>query len=67
MVKDPPANAGDLRLGFDPESGRSRGEGNGNLLQCSCLANAMDVGAWQAMVHRVIKSWTKLKQLNTNT
>ena len=31
------------------------GEGNGNLLQYSCLENAMDRGAWQATVHRVAK------------
>ena len=32
------------------------GEGNGNPLQCSCLGNAMDRGAWRAMVHRVTKN-----------
>ena len=36
------------------------GEGNGNPLQCSCLENPMDEGAWQATVHRVAKSWTRL-------
>ena len=58
MVKDLPANAGDL--GSVPGSGRSPGEGNGNPLQCSCLENPMDRGAWQATVHRVAKSWTQL-------
>ena len=54
MVKNPPANAGDLRdAGSSPGLGRSSGEGNGNLLQYSCLANPMDRGASQATVHGV--------------
>ena len=57
MVKNLPANAGDGRdIGSIPESRRSPGEGNGNLLQYSCLENPMDRGAWWAMVHRVAKS-----------
>ena len=36
-------------------------EGNGNPLQYSCLENPMDRGAWQAIVHRVAKSWTQLR------
>ena len=36
------------------------GEGNGNLLQCSCLENPMDGGAWWAAVHGVEKSRTQL-------
>ena len=36
------------------------GEGNGNLLQYSCLENPMDRGAWQATVHGVAKSRTRL-------
>ena len=40
MVKNPPANAGDVRdAGAIPGSGKSDGEGNGNLLQYSCLEN----------------------------
>ena len=42
------------------------GEGNGNPLQCSCLENPMDRGAWRATVHGVAKSWTRLKQLCTH-
>ena len=42
--------------GSIPGSGRFPGEGNGNLLQYSCLENAMDGGAWQATVHGVAKS-----------
>ena len=46
VVKNPPANAGDVRdMGSVPGSGRSRGEGNGNPLQYSCLENPMDRGA----------------------
>ena len=54
VVKNPPANAGDIRdAGSIPALGRSAGGGHGNPLQCSCLENPMDRGAWQAMVHRV--------------
>ena len=42
--KELPANAGEA--GLIPGSGRSPGEGNGNLLQHSCLENLMDRGAW---------------------
>ena len=46
VVKNPPANAGDTAdVGIIPESGRSLGEGNGNLFQYSCLENPMDRGA----------------------
>ena len=59
MVKNPPANAGDLRdKGLIPGSGRSPGEVNGNRLQYSCLRNPMDRGAWWAMVLGVAKGWT---------
>ena len=51
VVKNPPANAEDM--GLVPGLGRSPGEGNGNLLQYSCLENSMDRGAWQAVVHGV--------------
>ena len=56
-----PANAGDARdVGLIPGLGRSPGGGNGNLLQYSCLENAMDRGAWRALVHWVKKSWSQL-------
>ena len=63
LVKNPPANAGEAReesliLGL----GRSPGVANGNPLQCSCLENSMDGGAWWATVHGVARSQT---QLNT--
>ena len=61
MVKNLPANAGDLRdTGLIPESGRSPGGGHGKPLQYSCLGNPMDRGAWWAIVNGVIKSWTRL-------
>ena len=44
VVKNPPANAGDM--GSIPGSGRSPGVGNGNPLQYSCLENSMDRGVW---------------------
>ena len=56
--KEPTCNAGDM--GSIPGSGRLPGEGSDNPLQCSCLANPMDRGAWWATVHRVAKSWTCL-------
>ena len=46
--------------GSIPGSGRSLGEGNGNLVQYSCLENPMDRGAWRATVHGVAKSCTRL-------
>ena len=45
-----------------PGSGRSPGEGNGNLPQYSCLGNPMDSGIWWAIVHRVAKSQTRLRK-----
>ena len=51
MLKNPLANAGDLRIvGLTPGLGRSPGEGNSNPLQYSCLENSMDRGAWWAAV-----------------
>ena len=49
VVKNPPANAGDMRdFGLIPGSERYLGGGYGNPLQYSCLKNPMDRGAWQA-------------------
>ena len=56
MVKNLPASAGDA--GSILGSGRSPGEGNGNLLQYSCLGNPKDRGAWRATVHGIAKSRT---------
>ena len=63
MVKNPPANAGDVR-DVIPGSGRSPG-GHGNPLQYSSLDNPMDRGVWSAMVHR-LQSWTQSKQFTTH-
>ena len=43
------------------------GEGNGNPLQCSCLENPRDGGAWWAAVHGVAQSWTWLKRLSSSS
>ena len=42
------------------------GEGNGNLLQCSCLENPRDGGAWWTAVSGVTQSWTRLKRLSSS-
>ena len=54
--KESACNAGDL--GSIPGLERSPGEGNGNPLQCSCLENPMDGGAWQATVQGIAESDT---------
>ena len=67
VAKNPPANAGDIRdADLIPGSGRSPGGGHGNPLQCSCLENPMDRGAWLATIHRVTQNQTWLKQLSTH-
>ena len=43
------------------------GEGNGNPLQCSCLENPRDGGAWWATVYGVAQSWTQLKRLSSSS
>ena len=65
VVKNPPANAGDIRdMDSIPGLGRSPRGGHGNLLQYSCLENPMDRAAWWVTIHGVTKSRTQLKQLN---
>ena len=67
VVKKLPANAGDVTdTGSIPGLGKSPGGGHGNPLQFSCLENPMDRGVWWAMVQRVTKSQTRLKQLSTH-
>ena len=67
VVKNPPANAEDIRdMGLIPGLGRSPGGGRGNRLQYSYLENPLDRGTWWATVHRVAKSQTQLKQLSTH-
>ena len=56
--KESAHDSGDL--GLIPGWGRSPGEENGNLLQCSCLENSMDKGAWWATVYEIAKCQTRL-------
>ena len=56
--KEPACLAGDS--GFIPVLGRSPGEGNGKPLQCPCLENPMDRGAWWAGDHEIAKSQAQL-------
>ena len=65
MVKNLPANAGDLRdANLIPRSRRCPGERNGYPFQYSCLGNPMDRGDWWATVHRVAKESDMTWQLN---
>ena len=62
---------GSLRVGHDwvlhfPFSLSCIGEGNGNPLQCSCLENPRDGGAWWAAVYGVAQSQTRLKRLSSS-
>ena len=63
--KESACNAEDL--GSIHKSGRSHGEGNGNPLQCSCLENLRDGGAWWAAVYGVAQSRTQLKRLSSSS
>ena len=59
---------GSLRVRHDWTTSLSHiGEGNGNPLQCSCLENPRDGGAWWAAVYRVAQSWTRLKWLSSSS
>ena len=59
VLKNTPANAGDLRSANSISgSGRFPGKGNGNLLQYFCLENPMDRRAWRVIVHKVAMSQT---------
>ena len=62
VVKNPSANAGDIRdAGWTLGSGRCPGGGNGNPPQYSSLENPLDGGDWLATVHGVSKSRTRLR------
>ena len=66
VVKNPPANAGDIKdMASIPGLGISPGGGHDNLLQYSCLENSMDRGTGKATVHGVTKNQTRLNQLST--
>ena len=61
--KESPLSAEDTRdPGLIPESGKSPGGGNGNPLRYSGLENSMDRGAWQAIVHGIMKNWKRLSK-----
>ena len=63
MVKNLPANAGDVR---DMGSiGNIPGGGHSNPPQYSCLRNPMDRGAWRATVHRAVKGIGRTEQMST--
>ena len=64
VIKNPPANAGDLSANSISGSGRFPGKGNGNLLQYFCLESSIRLRGWWATVHRVTKCWTRLKRLH---
>ena len=61
-LKESICNVGEL--GSVSGLGRPPGEGNGYPLQCSCLENFMDRGTWQATVHGIAKSRTRLNDLH---
>ena len=61
VLKNPPANAGDIRdAGLIPGLGKSPEGGHSSPLQYSCLENSMDRGTWWAIVHGITKSQTGL-------
>ena len=68
VVKNLPANAGDIRdVGSIPGSGTFFGGGHGNPLQYSCLVNPIDRGAWWTIVHRVTENQTQVKCLSMHS
>ena len=60
VKRNPPYNARDVDVGLIPRSRIPGREGNSNPLQYFCLESPMDKGAWQATIHGVSKSWTRL-------
>ena len=59
---------GSLEVGHGSATSLSRtGEGNGNPLQCSCLENPRDGGAWWAAIYGVAQSRTQLKRLSSSS
>ena len=69
-VKNPSVHTGELRdmefIQYVRTLSRI-GEGNGNPLQCSCLENPRDGGAWWAAVYGVAQSWTRVKRLSSSS
>ena len=61
-------SVGSLRVGHDSVTSLSRtGEGNGNPLQCSCLENPRDRGAWWGAICGVAQSQTRVKRLSSSS
>ena len=68
VVKNQPVNTGDAGdTGSIPGSGRCPGEGNGSPLQCSCLGNPMDGGAWWVTVYGVAEELDMPEGLTQHT
>ena len=68
VIKNLPAIAADVRrCRFDPRVGTIPRGRHSNPLQCSCLGNPMERGAWGATVHGVTKSQTRLTQCSAHT
>ena len=66
VVKNLPANAGDLRdVGSIPGLGISPGGVQGNPVPYSCLENPTDRRIWQATIHSITQSQTRLNQVST--
>ena len=72
LVLLPGKSTGSLRVGLNCVTSLSLflsciGEGNGNPLQCSCLENPRDGGAWWAAIYEVAQSRTRLKWLSSSS
>ena len=64
-IKEPSCQC--KRHGFSPWVGKIPGAEHGNPLQCSCLENPMDRGAWWAAIYGVAQSRTRLKRLSSSS
>ena len=67
VIKNLPANAGDVRDKISNSREEPLEEGMYFRLQSSCLENPMDRGAWQVTVHRAAQSWTWLKRQSSSS
>ena len=68
VAENPPAKAGDTTaVSSTTGSGRSPGEGNGSLLQCSSLENSMGGGAWWLTVHGTAEESDMTERLSAHT
>ena len=72
QLEQPPPVTESMNCGTKPRPkvhwhGSMVGEGNGTPLQCSCLENPRDRGAWWAAVYGVTQSWTRLKRLSSSS